>query len=515
MQDIEADDRWTPIRYRPWNAIKEEVSRCTSMHSCTGKAGFLPTRVLDISQYDRGMIKLAETDDNTVDRRYVALSYCWGKSNTFITTLSTITDRTRGFTLSDLPLTLRDAVEIAHDLGLRYIWIDALCIVQDSREDWLREAAGMASVYTNAWITIVAASARDSEEGFVALSEQLSSPLQLPVDIRPDENTSIKRNVVLETEMPLQDEPLFSRAWPLQEWELSPRRLVFRHFRVDFDCKKSPQRQLMVADGINYAAPCSLLLGTFLGQWHDSADRVWHGLVHNYSTRDLKKAEDKLPAMEGLAQRFREIAGVPCGRYLAGLWEANLPQELAWSQQPGDRKDVDVRKEETLTAPSWSWASREGGIWFDNACEPVVAEVLHAETTLASATNPFGRVLGGKVVVRGPHFKTDGTDTVVVARRPPNLGTGGPDEVRVEYLYHKEAGTIMYDDGPEGMDHVFDKQHILVISGRAWEAARTMQGVVLLETAESGVFRRIGWFTGESDFWDDCVRATRREYTII
>ncbi|KAF6824864.1 hypothetical protein CPLU01_10630 [Colletotrichum plurivorum] len=514
--ETKTDDQWSPIRYRPWNAVREDISRCSSSHSCnrSSSSGYLPTRVLDISNYSRGMIKLVEPGSGLPDRRYVAVSYCWGKSNTFTTTQSTIGDRKRGFSVADMPLTLRDAVAITHDLGLRYVWIDALCIVQDSEEDWLRESARMTSVYANAWITIVAAGARDSDEGFIALSKPLPEPLQLPVKAHTNEYAALEKSIVFETEMPLQNEPLFSRAWPLQEWELSPRRLVFRHFRIDFECLDSPQRQAMADDSENYYWPESLMLGTLLGrEGCGFADEVWHALVHNYSVRDLTNADDKLPAMEGLAQRFRVLHGGRCGRYLAGLWEGSLPQDLAWIPIPSARKE---RNGGRLTAPSWSWASREGRLIFDDAVEPIVAEPLLAETTLASATNPFGRVLGGRIVIRGPHLRSDGTDRVTVARYPRDDGTEGPDNIRVEYMYGREAATIVYDDdGPEGMDCVFDKQHLLVICGRANEANRLMHGIVLLETGEQGVFRRIGYFTGERDFRDVLVDAPRREYTII
>lgn len=265
-----------------------------------------------------------------------------------------------------------------------------------------------------------------------------------------------------------------------------------------------------MADGsVNYASPHSLVLAALLGQGDDDAERMWHGLVHNCSVRGLTSADDKLPAMEGLAQLFWDLDAGRCGRYFAGLWEGSLPRDLAWTPMSSVRLEGDGGM---LTAPSWSWASREGGLFFDDAAEPIVAELLQAETTLASATNPLGRVLGAKVVVRGPHLRTDGTGGVSVARYPRD---DRPGDMRVEYMYGKEAAIIFYGDGPEGMDHVVDKQHLLMICGRSNEANRLMHGIVVLETGEQGVFWRIRHLTRERDFWDVLVDVLRGEYNIV
>ncbi|KAF2030724.1 hypothetical protein EK21DRAFT_14841, partial [Setomelanomma holmii] len=88
--------------------------------------------------------------------RYVALSYSWGLTRTFTTTLTTYGIHKSGFTLGDLPATIRDAVLIARYMGIQYVWADSLCIIQDSAADWAYEAARMCSIYSNATVTFAA-----------------------------------------------------------------------------------------------------------------------------------------------------------------------------------------------------------------------------------------------------------------------------------------------------------------------------------------------------------------------
>jgi hypothetical protein len=100
--------------------------------------------------------------------RYAALSYCWGQSLPFITTKSTLQQYLNEIRFEQLPKTLQDALMIARYLDFDYIWIDCLCIVQDDREDWNREAACMANIYSEAALTIAASRSQDCSDGFLS-----------------------------------------------------------------------------------------------------------------------------------------------------------------------------------------------------------------------------------------------------------------------------------------------------------------------------------------------------------
>jgi hypothetical protein len=102
---------------------------------------------------------------------YAALSYCWGGPQTVTSTMATIQDRTQGVTMQSFPQTIQDAIYVTQNLGLRHIWIDALCILQDSPEDKAHELGQMARIYANSYVTIAATSARSVSEVFLQTRE--------------------------------------------------------------------------------------------------------------------------------------------------------------------------------------------------------------------------------------------------------------------------------------------------------------------------------------------------------
>jgi hypothetical protein len=142
----------------------------------------LPTRVLDLDTLPERVDMVANRSWRDVFQdakcklvenragehgRYIALSYCWGTTLAYKTTTENRESHMQSIDVARLPQTLQDAIYMTRYLGLRYIWMDCLCILQDDKADWEREAASMADVYANAWLTIAAARAADSSEGFL------------------------------------------------------------------------------------------------------------------------------------------------------------------------------------------------------------------------------------------------------------------------------------------------------------------------------------------------------------
>lgn len=148
---------------------KQWLDHCLLNHvnCCSYTVQELPTRVIDVGD-TVNKPRLVETLSEERGA-YCALSYCWGQIQTFTTTLATVEDRRNGFSVEELPNTIRDAVLLARELNIRYIWVDSLCIIQDSAADWVYEASRMCAVYTNAVITFAALDSPASETGlFIA-----------------------------------------------------------------------------------------------------------------------------------------------------------------------------------------------------------------------------------------------------------------------------------------------------------------------------------------------------------
>ena len=195
----------------------------------------LPTRVIDVGTDSEPISKLFQPSF-VLHEDYITLSYCWGQQR-FLTTVSTnIEAHLEGLQESSLPQTFIDAIETTRKLGFRYLWIDALCIIQDSADDKAIEIGAMDSIYSNSVLTIAVVNATGVADGFLRTKPRLrvDIPYRCPdgalgtVQISPQESID------------LWQEPLYTRAWCLQENLLSSRLLLFTNTEVLWQCKSHP-----------------------------------------------------------------------------------------------------------------------------------------------------------------------------------------------------------------------------------------------------------------------------------
>ena len=196
----------------------------------------LPTRLLAIGTASSQHIKLLNSIDLHAEPadtcQYAALSYRWGDPKLHIpyqTTVETLSDHMRCINLEDLPLLLQHAIKVTRDIGMRYIWVDSLCIVQDDDDDWEKEADLMDSVFRAAFCVIAATRATGVREGFLQeraprLSFQLQgSPVFVAEDIE-----NFQRDVL--------EGHLNKRAWVLQERALARRTIYFTETQIYWEC---------------------------------------------------------------------------------------------------------------------------------------------------------------------------------------------------------------------------------------------------------------------------------------
>lgn len=127
----------------------------------------LPTRVLDLGEKPtlQDPIKLVEIEGIDRKAKYMTLSHCWGQVQFITTTRGTIEKRKAGIQLEDLPQTFKDAVSLTRSLGIQYLWIDSLCIIQQDKKDWEIEAGRMRSVYANSYLNIAATGSSSGSGG--------------------------------------------------------------------------------------------------------------------------------------------------------------------------------------------------------------------------------------------------------------------------------------------------------------------------------------------------------------
>lgn len=213
-----------------------------------------PTRLIDVGSSDGSQDpRLVIMDPNhTLGTQYVALSHCWGtprdsQSCVYPCTIkNNIGQFINGLKTDTLPRTFQDAIEVVRALKMRHLWIDALCIVQDDREDWAREAVRMKQVYGDAFLTIVATSAASDHDGF--LHRPPITPPAISLPFQPNES-SIGSNGQYHMAYRssggdegswlrvLDSSPWNTRGWTFQEHLLSRRALHFTSSKIFWECR--------------------------------------------------------------------------------------------------------------------------------------------------------------------------------------------------------------------------------------------------------------------------------------
>ncbi|KAM5342160.1 hypothetical protein ACJ41O_015191 [Fusarium nematophilum] len=294
-------------------------------------------------------------------------------------------------------------------LGYRYIWIDSLCIIQDSAEDWASEAARMATVYMNAEITLAAACATSGDTGL--FHDRLGSAVRIPCPEADDTGRAgfyLTKRRAGAFQQEVNNGPLNSRAWCLQERWLSRRILHFGHTQRFWECQEVTLEESSREPGSRYDrfGGAGFLKSLSEYSWSNASTPAergmmfrsefssWYKLVGDYCSRDMTVLGDKLPALSGLASVFAKRRK---DRYLAGLWEADLASGLLWCSRGGE----ELRRPDDFRAPSWSWAALDGRIAVEDGWDgKVEIDVVAASTTLAGA-DPYGKVTAGFVQVSG------------------------------------------------------------------------------------------------------------------
>ena len=320
---------------------------------------------------------------------WVALSHCWGtpEKRPLVTTRANIQKHMEGLEMDSLPKTFRDAILLTRSLGIRYVWIDCLCIVQDDPADWKRESNNMGKVYQYSTVTIAAANAKDSSEGCF-FDDACSS-------YRPTENLRKKQGDVIPgggqgveslvcealpqvriaVTLPVFEEdkitgsfsvapwlaersysttvldttPLFRRGWALQEWALSRRTFIFLKDSILWSC-----RELCVDD-----------TGTMLKRYVQRPSLFdWASLIQEYTKRNLTYESDGMIAIQGLANMVQSQRD---DTYFAGMWPADLPQSLLWKIRNDSVGRHALRRSHL---PSWTWARLEGHVGFQMLGDP-------------------------------------------------------------------------------------------------------------------------------------------------
>jgi hypothetical protein len=311
----------------------------------------------------------------------------------------------------DLPATLRDSITLCYSVGLRYIRIDALCIVQDDDTDKSTEIAKMHHVYSSSYLTIAASRSFSVTEGFLR-ERSLGQGCYFKLPWRCG-NGQLGSVDLIQLADPDGPEPLDRRAWALQERALSRRIVDFSTLQTLWYCqvdswpkvdgwKRRPEFPLtkQIPLGLR-PLPNPVDIDVFHAEHYLDRIRGWTNIVKVYSQRSLTVKKDRVLAISGIDEVFAQVMG---SGYISGIWKSNLPTELCWR--------VDIRtiqaRPATYQGPSWSWTSVDGAIicWGagnDARYSNITANVIDYSAILENELAPFGAVRDGsaRLIIRG------------------------------------------------------------------------------------------------------------------
>ncbi|PYH66923.1 HET domain-containing protein [Aspergillus vadensis CBS 113365] len=432
-----------------WVLIERWLNRCLQGHpTCDDQhdeANFIPSRLLELQtdRFDK-FFRLVERQQVQPGERYITLSHCWGSTPTnpnLILLKDTFRKLKEYQPLSVLPRTFKDAFVIIERLKIRYIWIDRLCILQDSPEDWQSESAAMGQIYKKAFLGISALGAsNDADDCF--FSRDSAQVVPSVVNIRVDDSSDLKAFRFRSEKgwawkVTFEREPLPKRGWTLQERLLCPRVLHFGRKQVFWECREctcceiqpnnvyeydgynndkndnngeSLDKSSLLSPVVQHNQLWKQLLDApkirYIGDPRDQIYVDWCAITMVFTACQLTVPSDKLVAISGLAkdvQRRLKDLGYDEDVYLAGFWRQNLPGCLTWKVlEPG-------RRPPSYRAPSWSWASVDGAV---QLCYPDThsvqkktaqsfALVIGAEC-IPYGEDETGQVASGSVTLKGP-----------------------------------------------------------------------------------------------------------------
>lgn len=346
----------------------------------------LPTRLLFL---DGEHVKLVETAGWGTLPRYATLSHCWGKLDFIRLTIDSLKTFKVDIRMDRLTKTFKDAISITQTLGIKYLWIDSLCIVQDSTQDWEVESALMASVYGGSSINIAATAAIDGNGGCFLRDPSFVGKVQTVQGV----DSSAKMYSFAPSNLYYHGVPnthLAERAWCFQERLLAPRTLHFGTGDLFWECKTKDACESF-PNGIS-----NIFVRDDFRLSRKPLSDIWHEIVALYSGTKLTYSSDKLIALSGVAYAAQlESNGVYC----AGLWRADMEEQLCWSPLMVRRP-----RPKGYRAPSWSWAAIDGEVSYQNFStfmsrdRTLCTKVMDVQMTLSS-TNPFGQVRGGNLTL--------------------------------------------------------------------------------------------------------------------
>jgi hypothetical protein len=444
----------------------------------------LPKRVIEING---DHVYLRELKDFAA--KYVCLSHCWGKKGAALKLTSATHGTLRGgVARAQLPKTFREATDICTRLNIRFLWIDAICkycsrstsetihahtgkgILQDDNDDWTEAAATMADIYENAFVTIAATWSSDSNGGCFSQTREKFQVKKLGI-------TGLYAQVSL-PDIPQSgyskyldasgdDWPLLQRGWVMQERYLSPRVVHYAKDQLLWECNSTFRSD---NDEVRFDIYREMFLAsekTLKHRNHHDSHESWRQLITNYTHLSFTKDTDLLPALAGIVRR--EMSHRKSDLYIAGMWRDSLLDDLAFHSFAGPRPES--------SAPTWSWASMAGKVFFGSYTRLSGLELTGLEFTRDGPSN-VGQVTNASIRLKGPIlvFSVMGSELVLTTPVQPSI-----KQVSLHWM-----------DGRQNIASESSLTVMIISCSCRSDDCMAQSDCIVLSEVKGGVFKRVG-----------------------
>lgn len=440
------------------------------------RARYHPKRLIDLRCE---LPKLIDCSQNPPEEPYAALSHCWGVVKFLTLSADKMPHFRSGIDVQELPQNFQDAITVCKRMKIRYLWIDSLCIIQSgngSFEDWQEHSSEMSSIYSNSDLTIAATCAARADDGcFRPRQPRTVRPLRVlfqpPGEAVPSAYIVVQRPRFWD--LSLYDQPLFRRAWIIQERLLSSRILHLSESQMFWECRErtacetfpqgfsGPALEAMATDidvmPFNIAAPPDSMTD-------DGISSRWSTIVTEYTRCAITHPDkDKLIALAGIAKKVAESC---LDEYVVGFFRQQFPSILLWTLEPALNVGQVPGRGDYYRAPSWSWASIDGPIRMnslDYTDEPKsFARVESIVVQLIDKQNPFGQVEHAELILQGKPLRVGWPSDATLWVDPSYPRGLQCSTARVEDPLNPESSFDMVVRKPLGDDNsygvVFDGQ---------------------------------------------------------
>ncbi|TVY36082.1 hypothetical protein LSUB1_G008233 [Lachnellula subtilissima] len=360
-----------PIWKAATTSIPEKawLQDCELQHErCKPLAGDMPKRLIDVGSRGGLPPRLVKShclqEQCTPNIRYATLSYCWGGAK-FCTTKKKVESYEQEIPYELLPSTLQDAITLARHLDIRYIWIDALCIVQDDDIEWGIEASKMRDIYSGSSITIAASDAANGSMGCFPLKPDDDCSLNHPSAFVTVKNSGDGDGIIIRVQPSdiralAGESVLNTRGWVLQEMVLSNRTVHCMKSGLYWECRSECRTEIGISFDRSTSKNSSIPI--LRDDPQNEANRTWWKWIESYSRRRFSFPRDRLPALSGIVRHYQRATK---DTLVLGLWERSFNQDLLWMRIDKLVEGVDPTSNYLSNIPSWTWLSCPHEVWFD------------------------------------------------------------------------------------------------------------------------------------------------------